>query len=172
METPDIEQYELGETSELITLETREENTRIALAMAQQSRSSLHIVSRKFDPDIFDTVDFIDAVKALALSSQHTQIKIIVFDINTIIKRRHRLLDLAEKLTSSIELRCAHTSFSRYNEHLMIADVTGYIHRQNGTRYEGSATFKDRNHCKMLLDQFNIMWELSIADVNLRKMRL
>ncbi len=167
-----VENYRLGETSDLIEMETRDENIQIALSMAKQCQNNLYIVSRKLDPDVFDTVAFVNAVKSLALHHQRTQIRIIVLDIDAIISHRHRLLDLAKKLTSSIELRRAHQSFNQYNEHLMLADVTGYIHRQNGSRYEGTATFNARNHCKMLLDQFSVMWELAVPDANLRKMTL
>ena len=54
----------------------------------------------------------------------------------------------------------------------MLADTTGYIHRQNGERYEGTLNFKDRRHSTHLLKQFTDMWELATPDPNFRKMML
>jgi len=53
-----------------------------------------------------------------------------------------------------------------------VADATGYIHRNNGARYEGTSNFKDRRQAGILLKQFEDMWELATPDPDLRKMIL
>ena len=168
----DIEDYRLGETNKLLQLETRADNIQVANHMANQCQRSLFIISRKLDPVIFDTAEFADAVKYLALRHRRAKIQIIVFETDTIVKRGHRLLELSGKLSSFIELRKAHYSFNDYNECLMVADATGYIHRQNGERYESTSNFKDRRQSAYLLKQFAEMWELATPDPNFRKMML
>ena len=168
----DIEEHRLGETDKLLQLETRADNILFINHMTKQCRGSLNIVSRKLDPSLFDTIDFYDAVKYLALRHRKARIQIIVFEPEAIVKRGHRLLELSGKLSSFIELRKAHYSFNDYNECLILADATGYIHRKNGERYEGTLNFKDRRHSENLLVQFTDMWELAISDPNLRKMVL
>ena len=168
----DIEDYRLGETDRLLQLEKRAENILVTNHMAKQCQRSLHIISRTLDPVVFDTEEFVDAVKYLALRYRRAQIQIIVFDPDTIVKRGHRLLNLSGRLSSYIELRKAHYSFNDYNECLMVADATGYIHRQNGERYESTSNFKDRRQSAYLLKQFAEMWELATPDPNFRKMML
>ncbi len=168
----DIEDYRLGETDKLFQLETRADNIQIANHMANQCRKSLHIISRTLDPFVFDTAEFADAVKYLALSHRTSQIQIIVFEPDVIVKRGHRLLEISAKLSSSIELRKAHHSFNEYNECLIVADAAGYIHRENGGRHECTLNFKDRRHSKNLLKKFTVMWESATLDPNFRRMIL
>jgi len=168
----DIEDYRLGETDKLLQIESRADNIQVANHMANQCQRSLFIVSRKLDPAVFDTAEFRDAIKYFVLRHRRAQIKIIVFEANTVVQRGHRLLELSGRLSSFIELRKAHYSFDYYNECLMVADETGYIHRQNGGLYEGTANFKDRRTCKHMLEKLTEMWELSTPDPNLRKMTL
>ena len=168
----DIEDYRLGETNELLQLETRAENVQAASHMANQCQRSLFIISRKLDPAVFDTKAFTDATKYLALRHRRAQIRIIVFEPNTIVKRGHRLLELSGRLSSFIELRKAHYSFDNYNECLILADATGYIHRKNGELYESTLNFKDRRTSRHLLNKFTDMWELATLDPDLRKMTL
>ncbi len=168
----DIEDYRLGETDKVLQLEKRAENISVANHMANQCQRTLNIISRELDPLVFDTEEFADAVKYLALRHRRAKIQIIVFEPDTIIKRGHRLLDILGRLSSFIEIRKAHYSFSEYNECLMVADAIGYIHRKNGERYEGSFNFKDRRQVKTLLKLFAEMWELATPDPDLRKIIL
>lgn len=168
----DIEDYILGETNKLLQLETRAENILAANHMANQCQRSLNIISRKLDPLVFDTTEFANAIKYLALCHRRAQIQIIIFEPDTIVKRGHRLLELSGKLSSFIELRKAHYSFSDYNECLIVADTTGYIHRKNGELYESTLNFKDHRISYNLLKQFINMWELATPDPDLRKMIL
>lgn len=168
----DIEEYRLDETEKILQIETRADNILVTNHMVKQCQRSLNIISTELDPVLFDTADFYDAVKYLALRHRKAQIQIIVFEPDTIVKRGHRLPELSGRLSSSIELRKAHHSFKDYNECLMVADATGYIHRQNGERYECTLNFKDRRHSAHLLRKFTDMWELATPDPNFRKMIL
>ena len=166
----DIEDYRLGETDRLLTLEKRAENILVTNHMAKQCRRSLNIISRELDPLVFDTEEFADAVKYLALRHRRAKIQIIVFEPDTIVKHGHRLLNLTDRLSSFIMIRKAHYSFNAYNECMMLADAVGYIHRENGERFEGTANFKDLRYSRILLKQFEEMWEMATPDPNFRKM--
>jgi len=168
----DIEDYRLGETNKLLQLETRADNIQVANHMANQCQRSLFIISRKLDPAVFDTKEFTDATKYLALRHRRAQIRIIVFEPDTIVKRGHRLLELSGRLSSFIEFRKAHYTFDNYNECLILADATGYIHRKNGELYEGTLNFKDRRTSRHLLNKFTDMWEMATPDPEFRKMML
>ena len=168
----DIEDYRLGETNKLLQLETRADNIQVANHMANQCQRSLFIISRKLDPTVFDTTEFADAVKYLALRHRRARIRIIVFEPDAIVKRGHRLLELSGRLSSFIEFRKAHYTFDNYNECLILADATGYIHRKNGVLYEGTLNFKDRRTSRHLLNKFTDMWEMATPDPEFRKMML
>ncbi|MEE8321825.1 MAG: acyltransferase [Gammaproteobacteria bacterium] len=164
-----FDDYKLAETSDLIEVETREDNHLAAVQLAQQCQRNLEITSRDLDPAIFDTPDFAEAVKRLALKSKHAQIRILVFEPGTIVRRGHRLINLAENLSSFIELRKPGIEHRDYNELFLIADGTGYLHRKNTERFEGEVNFNDKRQSKHLLHQFEEMWETASPDPNLRR---
>ena len=60
-----LDDYELGRTEDTIKIDSREENQNAVLKMAQQCQRSIDIISRELDPDLFDTIEFIDAVKSM-----------------------------------------------------------------------------------------------------------
>ena len=163
-----FDDYKLAKTSTLIRVETREDNHLAAVRLAQQCMRNLEIISRDLDPSIYDTPDFVDAVKQLALKSRFAKIRILVFEPETIVHHGHRLIDLARHLSSYIELRKASSENKDYNEALIIADEIGFLHRDSTERYEGKLNFNDKRQSKYLLQQFEKLWETGTPDPNLR----
>ena len=167
-----LDDHILAETDDLIPVKTREDNHLTAVQLVQQCKRNLEIISRKLDPAIYDTPDFVEALKQLALKSRHAHIRILVFESEAIIRRGHRLVELAQHLSSYIELRNPGIEYQSYNEALLIADETGYLHRDNAERYEGRVNFNGRRQSKLLLDRFEEMWESATPDPNLRRVHV
>ncbi len=167
-----FDDYILAESNDLILVETREDNHLAAIQLAQQCIRNLEIISRKLDPAIYDTPDFVEALKQLALKSRHARIRILVFESEAIIHSGHRLIDLAQHLSSYIELRNPGIEYQAYNEALLIADETGYLHQDNAERYEGRVNFNGRRQSKLLLDRFEEMWDSATPDPNLRRIHV
>ena len=164
-----FEDYRLGRTDTSITVSLREENQTAMLKMVQQCRQNLEIISRDLEPALYDESEFIDAVKDMVLANKHARVRILVCEPQKIVAYGHRLLNLATRLSSFFEIRKPPPEFSDYNESLFMADRCGYLHRKNAARYEGLVNFNDKKRCKSFLGQFDLMWEKSIPDANLRK---
>lgn len=169
---PNIDDYKLGINSELLQLASFEENRMLATAFVQQASRSLDIASRLLDPPIFNSPEFIEAVRYFVTKNSKPKVRIIVHDPATIVKLGHRLVDLAGHLSSLIEIRKAGQEHKYYNECLLVVDDTAFIHRLNGERFEATANFNDRRQSKYYLDGFNTMWDASVSDPNLRRMSL
>lgn len=167
-----FEDCELGQTEDEFSIELREENRCAVTRMAEQGQSSIDIVSRELDPDLFDTKDFIDAVKTMVLNNHRSRIRILVFNPKRIVSRRHRLLDLARTLTSNIDIRVPSYEHMNFSEMMFITDATGYLHRLYPGRYEASVNFNDKRVSGNFRKQFNEMWEKAVQDTNLRKLAI
>ena len=170
MET--FESYELGRTDDTVQIETREENLKIVTMMAQQCRQSVMIISRDLEPPLYDTPDFIDAIKKMILGNRKSSVRIMVFQPQLIVRRGHRLLDLAANLSSFIKIRKPAEEYKSFNESLFVADNTAYLHRKNSERFEGTINFNDKLVSKHLLLQFDEMWEKATPDVNTRRLNI
>ena len=167
-----IDNYKLGVTQELLQIDSFDGNRIVTAAMAQQCQRTLDIVSRLLDPPVFNTTDFTEAVKRFATKNRKPRIRIIVFDPETIVKNGHRLVDLAGRLSSFIEIRKSGNDYKDYNECLLLADETAFLHRINAERYEATANFNDRRQSKYYLKQFDTMWDVATPDPNLRRVNL
>jgi hypothetical protein len=138
----------------------------------QQARFNVEIVSRLLDPPVYDTAEFADAITNLILGRRAIKIRILIFDPLAVVQRGHRLVDVAGKLSSFIEMRKPGLEHANFNGSLLMADATGYILRESSERYEGTVNFCDRTVSKNLLEAFEEMWARAEADPNLRRMIL
>ncbi|MFT7458213.1 MAG: hypothetical protein ACI909_000886 [Planctomycetota bacterium] len=167
-----FDNYQLGINDDEVRISTSEEHLRSATLMAQQSRRSICIISRELDPHVYNLPDFVEAVKKTLLANRRANVRIIVFEGQTIARRGHLLLNLADKLPSYIEFRKPGIEYNSFNESVFIADNTGFIYRNSAERFEGNINFSDRRKSKTLMDVFEEMWNRSAPDPNLRGLSL
>ena len=158
--------------NELIEFDTSEELREIALKMVQNCVRSLDIVSRHLDPAIYDHEQFVDAVKQIALNSQHARVRILVTDIGPVVSRGHRLLELNSRLSTYISIRKPGRDHKNFNEAILVADNRGYIHRRFADRYEGRASYDDQRTARDLTVRFEEIWERADTDPNFRRLHL
>lgn len=168
----DIQNHKLGETNELLSLETAGDHQTVALAMAQQAARSLHIFTHDLDHAIFDTPEFEEATSRLARGSQYARIQILVQDSSSAVRRGHRLVTLAQRLSSKIEIRKPVAEYADITRAFFVVDETAYITRQLADRYEAVANFSDRLTARDLVTFFNEVWQRSQQDSQLRRLHL
>ena len=168
----DFESLVLGESSEAIAIRTVEENRLAALSMARQARRTLDVFSLVLEPAVYDQPEFAEAVKRIALGSAQARVRLLVRDVGTIVRRGHRLLALARRLSSFIELRVQAAEHHRFNSAVLIADRTGTIVRELADEPSGTAIFSNRRAASELSDTFTEMWEASDTDPNLRRLHI
>lgn len=163
-----IDKFKTGEND--ISLASRDEVKIINIALTQQTSRYIDIISKYLDPGIFDTPDFIEAIKQLSISSKFTKIRILIKDSEPMTKNGHRIIDLIQQLTSSIEVRKISEEYKSYNEAFVLFDGKGVIYLAHADRYEGFANFNRPRLATELSNFFNEVWEHSEPDVNLRRL--
>ena len=168
----DNKHYKFKKGENDISLGSRDEVKVINIAMAQQTSRTIDIISRHLDPAIFDTPDFIDAIKKLSISSKFTKIRILIKDSDPMTKNGHRLIDLIQQLTSSIEVRKISEEYKSYGEAFTLFDSKAVIYLRHSDRYEGLANFNRPRLVTELSNFFNEVWEHSAPDANLRRLHL
>lgn len=158
---PNWSSYKLGEQTDDIAINTSEDNAEAALSLVSQGGRSLDIFSRDLEPRIYDNSEFYDAVRALAVSTRDMYVRILVIDPDFIIKHGHRLIELARRLTSHMEIRKVHEDYCNNPEAYLVVDKRGLLHRKLATRYEAVVNFNNPMSATELHNQFTEMWERS-----------
>ncbi len=164
--------YLLGITSGDIALRTIEQNRTTALAMAQQARQYLQIATRDMDALLYDNEPFIDALTTLARRHAKSHIDILVWDSMAAVKQGHRLISLAQRLSSYVQIRKPADEHAKYTEAFLVADGVGYMSRNLAERYEGIASFHAPLQARNLSQLFATMWEKATPDPQLRRLHI
>ena len=162
--------YKFKKSDNDISLAHRDEVKIINIALTQQASKSIDILSRHLDPGVFDNTDFIDAVKNLSISSKFTKVRILLNDSEPMTKNGHRIIDLIQQLTSTIEVRKISNDYKSYNEAFSLFDGKGVIYLRYADRYDGFANFDRPRLVTELSNFFNEVWEHSTPDSNLRRL--
>ncbi|HSS64906.1 MAG TPA: hypothetical protein VLS27_10750 [Gammaproteobacteria bacterium] len=162
----------LGEDKEPVSVESGAEVRNASVSLVAQSRRTVEIVSRHLDPPVYDSSEFVDALRRFILDSSRSRVHIIVMDSRPILASGHRLLNLAQHLSSFVEIRRPGAKHADYNCAFMLADRTGSVFRPLADRFDGIVNFGDRRAALELGEIFEEIWTHAEPDPNLRRLRI
>lgn len=169
---PPIEQQILGENRERLVLHQRSDFRQAVQQMASQASRSMDIFTYDLDKPVYDQPGFLEAAKQLALRTPGVAIRILLQRSEKVQKEGHRLIDLARRVTSRIEIRRPHPDYIDHPENFLIVDRMGYVRRSQPERYEGEANFCDPLESKLLSEFFTDVWDRSEVESSLRRLYL
>lgn len=163
----------LGETSGVHAMGTLSELQAVSCQMAFQCRRELRIYSQRLNREIYEQHCFLEAAKLLAIRHANTKVSILVADTEHIRVNGHRLLELARKLPSSVQIRRRSEEFAYDLRSFMLADEGGFILRPIWYDFnDATASFHDRYMVRGLKEDFVRVWEQSEPDPALRQLSI
>lgn len=142
------------------------------LALAEQARRELLIFSRDLDPLYYDQRPFLDAVQRLALDVPRPSVRVLLVEPRPVVADGHRLIELARRLTSRIEMRRVGEDDRERVDAFLIADNRGYCWRPFADRHEAEAEADAPQRARLLGAEFARMWERATVDTELRRLYL
>lgn len=168
MEELDVNKFVLGETNEEFACIGEENNQEIALAMIKQTELHLDILSRDFDPDVYDNPECCEAIEELALRSRHSRIRILLHNSKKASQRGHSIIQLGKRLGSLMSFRTVAEVHKHIPDTFMIADGIGFMHRPYADSLTATVNFKDRPKVKELSELFDKLWQEGEIDPETR----
>lgn len=155
-----------------IAIATSQQLRQLSVAIVSQTRRLLDISSRTLESVVYEDAEFIDASKKLALSSRG-RIRLLVLDPDTLIAQgNHRLLELALRVSSHVEIRRPGPNHRDFNEALLIADRSAFIQRKLADRYDGVANLHAPLRAAELAERFELLWQHGEAIPHFRRLML
>jgi predicted GNAT family N-acyltransferase len=141
--------------------------------VADDARHKLSIYTRGLDRDLLDRASLIAAIKRIALSGRGAEVRVIVQSPAESSHEGHRLLQLAAKLPSFVQLRTPMLDEDKqYPSAFVVNDAGGYFFRVLGSRFEGDGDRHAPGRNRELQNTFDPVWERSQEDPELRKMTI
>jgi predicted GNAT family N-acyltransferase len=146
---------------------------RTAIELARAAHHKLWIASADLEAAVYDNEAFVDAVKRVALSGRGASVQILVHDISMAMQSGHRLITLAQRISSLIEVRRAREHESgAFPGSIMLNDNGGWMRRPDRESYDGEAHLNDRPRQRELLHGFERAWERAEAETSARMLKL
>lgn len=153
-------------------LATADDNRAAALELARNARRQLAIFSYDLEPQVFDQPEFLQAVRDLAIGGRMSGVRILLVDSARAIREGNRLIEIARRLPSSVEIRKPHKDYLDMSEAFIVSDERGVLARRLATRWEGIADPDDAFKAREKLKLFDEIWQRSSSDVETRQLRI
>lgn len=142
-------------------------------SLASQSRHQLRIFSESLNPDIYDNDTVRSALSELARLHKSTEIRILVLRPELLAGRGHRLLELQQRLSSSIFLRALpEDQAGQVDEEFLVADNSGLLVSRRSEPNQHWADFSNRPSALNYILQFDLLWNQASEDSRLRRLSL
>jgi predicted GNAT family N-acyltransferase len=159
--------------TQIVTVESRDQAQSGALQLIAAARREICIYSRDLDPVLYDTEAGLEALKQFAISGRGCSVRILVQEPRQPASRGHRLIALAQRLTSVFSFRTpVQDDDLQYPSAFLLNDVRGYYFRVLGSRYEGEIVNYAPGRHAQLQEYFNQVWERSEPSEEMRQLAI
>lgn len=153
----------------VLAVDDRLEARAALVDLLTDARNEIALFSRDLDPAVLDAPEVLAQVKRLALSGRHARIRILLQDPRKAVSDGNRLIALAQRLPSIIEVRTPiEEQDLQYAAAFLVTDRRGYFYRPLASRPEGEGSTHAPGRHGQLLSLFDQMWERSVSSEELR----
>ncbi len=146
------------------------DNCRASVTVASLARRELVLFSSDLEPLLYDRQDFMAVVQALATRSRMSRIRAVSIDPGSAVRAGHRLISLAQRFSSYIEVRRASRDHANLTHTFLVADDVALLYRPLSSRYEGYADLHAPMEARQKLKAFDDIWEQAEPDPEFRRL--
>lgn len=162
-----------GSESHLLTSTDRESARAAVLAVVATARRELCVFTRDLDPDLFENSEVLEAIKQVAIGGPHARIRILVQEPVRARADGHRLIALAQRLTSVFAFRTPVEEIDRqYAGSYIVSDRDAWFERPLASRFDGEGSSHAPGRNAQLLESFNAIWERSEDCAEMRRLEI
>jgi hypothetical protein len=152
-------------------LETLDQMHAALLQATQNTLRSIRINTPDLEHDLYDYDPFISALTEFIRDNRNASVQVLVQDTRLAIQRGHGLIRLAQRLTSSIEIRKPADEITANTASFIVFDNTGFIFK-NSNANTGLYNSQCKPRATKLLEIFTPAWELAEQDIETRRLSI
>lgn len=132
------------------------------LQLLADARHRLWLYLPSLGPDIYASVEQLAEIRRVAISGHSAQIRIILHEPDAALRNDHRLIALAQRLPSAIEIRTPLEDVDlAYASSYLLNDTGGYLFLPEADQPRGRGARHDRPSQVPLQQRFDSVWERS-----------
>ena len=133
---------------------------------------AVRIYSPSLDHALFDQPSVVDALSSFVRRGPPAHLQVLIHSFSAIVSRGHRLLELARRLDSKIELHVVATDQTADKHSCMIGDEQSFWLLPDHNEYQAFANRFDPVQATRLAERFDYLWTRSQVSPELRTFRL
>lgn len=137
-----------------------------------EARRQVRIFSPLLDPVLFDQPLVAEGLSEFARRGPPVQARILIVSSSAMVARGHRLLELARRLDSKIEIRRVAEEQAGEDVSFFCWDGTGFWLMPDYREYQCLLNLNDPVRSAQLADKFDQLWARSQPDPELRELKL
>lgn len=156
-----------------LSADTREELRQATLTVLSQARHRICMHTHQLADALADDDELIEELRRIATSGDQASLRFLTHDADSLLRNGHRLVNLAQRLESSISIRViVEREDLNHPSAFVLNDRGGYLVQTLATmpRARGATCLPGRH--ASLLDYFNQVWERSEPALALRRLDL
>lgn len=131
--------------------------------VADCAKKTITILTPDLEPGIYDTEEFLEAVKHLVLAKRIARVRVLISDPGRTVRNGNRLIGLGRRLNTHIDFRNLHEDHrATLTGAFIIADETAVLYRADGRRYDGIMGTFEPSVARQHLEAFEKPWHDSL----------
>jgi len=124
----DFTSFKVGESSNNIELNSKNNHYAAAVAILSQACRSIILFSPELDPNLLNTSEIKELFKDLAIKDRHSSVKMLIHDSRKLVLSGHHLVDLSRQLSSHIDIRKTPRELIDHPEMFLVVDETALLY--------------------------------------------
>lgn len=141
-----------------------------SLRLIAQARRQLCLQTPDLEGPLYDHAEIEAAIKRLLLGHPRHQVRILINDSASAVRQGHRLVTLAQRLSSNLLIRRPPADQQPEGACLLVDDQA--LLRRTSSAPAGFVRYGDRAAVKVQQQVFDRLWAISQPDQELRRMLL
>ena len=167
-----ITQHDNDQSSTRKVLAVARDVQNACVDVARSAHRQIRIFTHDLEPQNYNQLEFLEAVKHLVLTHRGAKVQILVMDSDKAVRSGHRLVETMRRLSSFFEVRRVAENFRHHGEAFLLADRSGLVFRSNAERNEGIADTDSPQIVSRYLEFFDEVWVHSEPDPELRRLHV
>jgi len=132
----------------------------------------VRIYSQLLDHTLFDDEQVVEALSEFVRSGPPARLRVLIHSSTAIVSRGHRLLELARRLPSKVEIRLVPGELAGDQHCVVTGDERACLLLPDYTEYQGFSNGYDPVETSRLVERFDYLWERGQRDPELRTLSL
>lgn len=136
-----------------------------AVQIAAGAERLITILTPDLEPGIYDSEEFLEALKRLLLAKRFAKVRILIADPGRTVRNGNRLVRLACRLNTFIEFRNLRAELrDSVTAAYIIADDKAVLYRAKQRGHDGIMGSYEPVVAQQHLDDFDKLWEASVEE--------